>query len=408
MSVSENKFPFLLKLGFGAAVAGAVSCAIRNAARRRRRTDFAGKAVLISGGSRGLGLELARGFASEGADVILIARDNDNLAAAAKDLRSYGVNVDCLSLDVGNRKQVRDACASILASGRQVDVLVNDAGSIQVGPVENMDLDDYEAALRVHFWGPLYLMYEIIPQMKAHGQGRIVNIASIGGKVAVPHLLPYTASKFALVGLSQGMRAELLKDGIYVTTVSPGLMRTGSHVNAYFKGQHKKEYALFSIANAFPLLSISSEDAARQIIEACRYGEAELVITPQAQLLRLASSLFPGFVSETMGLVNRALPKTPGRTGDTLRLGAESQSFIAPSVLTRPADNAALKNNEIRSSQHRPQNGLDASKDGSRRICGCTHATHFLGRCQIEVQPPEQTCPACMESHFHRADDPAI
>src|ERR687891_1372920 len=105
-------------------------------------------------------------------------------------------------------------------------------------------------------------MHAVIPLMKRQSYGRIVNIASIGGKVAVPHLLPYVASKFALVGLSEGMRAELLKDGIYVTTVSPGLMRTGSHLNAFFKGQHKKEYALFSIANALPLFSTSSKRAA--------------------------------------------------------------------------------------------------------------------------------------------------
>ncbi|MGH7853812.1 MAG: SDR family NAD(P)-dependent oxidoreductase [Candidatus Binatia bacterium] len=368
--------------------------------------------MLISGASRGLGLELARGFANEGADLILVARDDSNLAQSGKELRRYGVNVETRSLDVGNRDQVREAIASILAERHKIDVLVNNAGTIQVGPVENMELDDYEAALRVHFWGPLYLMQEIIPHMKARGQGRIVNIASIGGKVALPHLIPYAASKFALAGLSQGMRAELLKDGIYVTTVSPGLMRTGSHLNAYFKGQHKKEYALFSIANASPFLSTSSSGAARKIIEACRFGEAELVITPQARLLRLANSLFPSFVSESMALVNRALPKTPGRTGDTLRRGSESQSLIAPSVLTRPADKAATRNNEIPSARrHRPDSGLDmpmANRAGKNTVCGCTHPTHFLGRCQITVKPPDHTCAECMESHFHRIDDPAI
>jgi short-subunit dehydrogenase len=410
MSETEPKIPFGFKLAVGAALLSAVSYAVRSAARHKRRVDFTGKTVLISGASRGLGLELSRRFAGEGANLILVARDDDNLAQSVKELRGYGVNVESRSIDVGNRNQVRDAFASIFAEGRKVDVLINNAGNIQVGPVENMELDDYEAALRVHFWGPLYLMHEIVPHMKARGQGRIVNIASIGGKVAVPHLVPYTASKFALAGLSQGMRAELLKDGIYVTTVSPGLMRTGSHRNAYFKGQHKKEYALFSIANASPLLSISSEEAARQIIEACRYGQAELVITAQARMLRLANSLFPGFVSETMALLNRALPKTPGRTGDTLRRGSESESLIAPSVLTRTADKAALQNNEIPSSrQHGPENGLDApTKYRSRSICECTHVTHFLGRCQIEVKLPERTCAACMENHFHRVDDPAI
>jgi short-subunit dehydrogenase len=182
--------------------------------------------------------------------------------------------------------------------------------------------------------------------MKRQSYGRIVNIASIGGKVAVPHLLPYVASKFALVGLSEGMRAELLKDGIYVTTVCPGLMRTGSHLNAFFKGQHKKEFALFSIANASPLFSTSSERAACQIIEACRYGKSQIVITPQARLLRLVNSLFPSLTAEIFGWTNRVLPGARGADGDVLRRGSESQSVIAPSVLTRPADNAVSRNRE--------------------------------------------------------------
>jgi hypothetical protein len=250
-------------------------------------------------------------------------------------------------------------------------------------------------------------MREITPHMKARGQGRIVNIASIGGKVAVPHLLPYAASKFALVGLSEGMRAELRKDGIYVTTVSPGLMRTGSHLNAYFKGQHRKEYALFALANASPLLSTSSEEAARKIIEACRYGQAELVITPQARLLRLANSLFPNVMAESLALVNRALPKTPGHNGDRPKLGSESRSPLAASVLTRLADKAAARNNEI-SPHHNGSNKRPARQATNSLVCACRHPTHFLGRCQIAVRPPEQFCPECMHSHFQRIDDPGI
>jgi short-subunit dehydrogenase len=209
-----------------------------------------------------------------------------------------------------------------------------------------MKIEDYAEAMNVHFWGPLYLMQEVIPYMKRQAGGRIVNIASIGGKIAVPHLLPYVASKFALVGLSEGMRTELAKDRIYVTTVCPGLMRTGSHLNAFFKGAHEKEFALFSIANASPLLSTSSARAARQIVEACRYGKARLVITPQARVARLVNDLFPGVVAEALGLVGRVLPGPRDRRGDLLKRGWQSRSIIAPSVLTRPADKASPRNNE--------------------------------------------------------------
>ena len=341
---SNSQTPFLVKL---AVVGSAVAAGAVYIARERRRMDFAGKTVVISGASRGLGLELARGFADEGADLVLLARDEADLAYASAELRRYGTNVTPLACDVTRQQDVREVISKVFAGAGKIDVLVNNAGTIQVGPVENMDLEDYHSAMGVHFWGPLYLMQEVIPHMKTRGQGRILNIASIGGKVAVPHLLPYAASKFALVGLSEGLRAELVKDGIYVTTVCPGLMRTGSHFNAYFKGQHRKEYALFSIANASPLLSTSSASAAEKIVDACRYGKAEIVITPQAGLLRVANSLFPGLMAESFALISRLLPQTRGGDGNRLQRGSESRSAIAPSWLTRPADRAASRNNEI-------------------------------------------------------------
>jgi short-subunit dehydrogenase len=213
--------------------------------------------------------------------------------------------------------------------------------------MENMTLSDYEQAMAVHFWGPLSLINAVVPHMKALGHGRIVNIASIGGKVAVPHLLPYVGSKFALVGLSEGLRAELIKNRIYVTTVSPGLMRTGSHLHASFKGQQKKEYALFALANASPLLSTSSQAAARAIVEACRYGKAEITITPQARLLRIVNALCPGLVAESLGIVSRWLPKANHEPdGYSSKPGWASRSLLAPSLLTRSSDAAAARNQE--------------------------------------------------------------
>ena len=339
-----NKSSSVLKL---ALIGSAAIAAAAYAARERRRMDFDGKTVLISGASRGLGLELARGFADEGANVVLLARDETELARAATELRRFGTRIIPIACDVTERLQVREAVARIIRETGKVDVLVNNAGMIQVGPVENMEVEDYQQAMAVHFWGPLYLIQEVMPHMKARRQGRIVNIASIGGKVAVPHLLPYAASKFALVGLSEGLRAELLKDRIYVTTVCPGLMRTGSHLNAYFKGQHEKEYALFAITNASPFFSTTSEAAARKIIEACRYGKAVIVITPPAGLLRLAHDLLPGLMADTLGLLNRLLPQSESGAGDRLQRGAQSRSPMAPSWLTRPADRAAARNNEL-------------------------------------------------------------
>jgi short-subunit dehydrogenase len=351
---SQNRVHLPVK--FAAAALAAAGCAY--GLRRFRRIDFSGKTVLISGASRGLGLELARRFAAERANVVLLARDQERLTEAAEELKKYGVATAARQCDVTKPEEARRAVVSVIDEFRSIDVLVNNAGMIQVGPVENMNRDDYADALAVHFWAPMNLVTEVVPHMKGQGGGRIVNITSIGGKVAVPHLAPYVASKFALVGFSEAMRAELIKDRIYVTTVVPGLMRTGSHINALFKGQHQKEYALFSIANASPLLSTSSERAARQIVEACRYGKAEAIITPQARLLQIANGLFPNITAEVLGLISQGLPGMRTGEGDALKPGWQSHSFLAPSVLTRTADRVIRRNKE------EPRSAVGNESDG--------------------------------------------
>jgi short-subunit dehydrogenase len=199
----------------------------------------------------------------------------------------------------------------------------------------------------VHFWGPYNTIKAVLPEMKKRGEGRIVNIASIGGKVVVPHLAPYCASKFALVGLSGAMQAELAKDNIYVTTVCPGLMRTGSHVNALFKGQNEWEYALFSLIDATPLTSISAESAARQIVKAAKRGDAGAIISVQAKLAAKMNELFPELTAEVMSLINRLLPGNGG-IGKAYATGLESKSSISPSVLTDVIDRASYRNNELK------------------------------------------------------------
>jgi NAD(P)-dependent dehydrogenase (short-subunit alcohol dehydrogenase family) len=332
-------------LKLAAAGAGAYLAA-RAVYRRLNEYDFAGKVVLITGGSRGLGLVLARGFAAEGARVAICARDQKELERARADLAARGADVFAFPCDVTDRAQVRETVEVVTRHFGRVDVLVNNAGVIQVGPLETMTLEDYEQAMAVHFWGPLYATLAVLPQMRARGEGRIVNVSSIGGKIGVPHLVPYSASKFALAGLSDGLRAELVKDGVVVTSVFPGLMRTGSPRNATFKGQHRAEYAWFAISDSLPVSSINAERAAAQIIDACRRGRAELVITTQAQAAVKFRALFPEAAADVLGVVSRLLPG-PGGIGRGRAKGKESESALAPSLLTALTESAARRNNEV-------------------------------------------------------------
>jgi NAD(P)-dependent dehydrogenase (short-subunit alcohol dehydrogenase family) len=338
----QNKNALML-----AALAGAGALvAARAAMRRLREYDLRGKVVIITGGSRGLGLVMAREFAREGARVAICARSAEELERARVDLGTGGERVLAVPCDVRDRSQVNEMVNIVRDHYGRVDVLVNNAGVIQVGPMEVMTVEDYEEAMNTHFWGPLYAMLAVLPEMRKRRTGRIVNISSIGGKISVPHLVPYSASKFALVGLSEGLRAELQKDGVWVTTVCPGLMRTGSPRNAYFKGQHRAEYAWFSISDALPVTAMQAERAARAIIAACKRGEAEITLSVQAQLAVRFHGLFPGLTADLLGLVNRLLP-APGGIGRLRAKGKNSQSAISPSWLTALNEAAAERNNEM-------------------------------------------------------------
>jgi NAD(P)-dependent dehydrogenase (short-subunit alcohol dehydrogenase family) len=334
------------RLLLGAAAGAVAALAARRIARNRRGIDFNGRVVVITGGSRGLGLVLARQFAAEGARLCLLARKEEELERAAEHFPP-GLDVMTVRCDIRRRSDIRAAIDTILDRWSAIDVLVNNAGVIQVGPLEHMTAGDFENAMATHFWGPLHLMFEIVPAMRRRGFGRIVNITSIGGRIAVPHLGPYCASKFALVGLSDAVRSELAQYGIRVTTVSPGLMRTGSPIRASMKGQHEAEYAWFAISDSLPGLSTSAENAAQQIVEACRYGDPELTITLPARLAMMANHVLPHAVAQAMIFANQLLPGANGSAGEDSRPGVESTSKWAPSAATVLTDKAAVVNNEV-------------------------------------------------------------
>lgn len=316
--------------------------------RRSRRFSFSGRTVLVAGGSRGLGLVLARQLVEAGARVAICARTGADLEKAERELRARDGEVLALRCDVALPEEVHSAVQQTVQRFGGIDVLFNVAGIIQVGPLEAMTREDFSRAMDVHFWGALNTTLEVLPLMRRRGWGRIVNIASLGGKRAVPHMLPYTASKFALVGLSSGLRTELAKDGILVTTIVPSLVRTGSARNALFKGQHRKEHAWFSVAGSLPVVAMSAEQAAAKILIACRDGEREVLLRNPLNLAVALQAFLPGSTQALLGALARLLPRMGG-IGRRSAYGYESASRWSPSPLTRLGDAAAQRNNELRS-----------------------------------------------------------
>lgn len=312
----------------------------------RNRYDLEGKVIVITGGSRGLGLVLARHLAAKGARLVICSRSEDQLDAARRELEAMGADVFARTCDVTDQRQVKRFLASAVAHYGKIDVLINNAGAIQVGSVNTMTELDYEQAMNIHFWAPLYTTYAVLPQFRARGEGRIINIASIGGKVAVPHLLPYSASKFALIGLSEGLATELKKENILVSTIAPGLMRTGSPRNITVKGDHEKEYAWFKTAASLSLISKDPVTVARKIIAALESNNTRPTISTSERFASITKEIFPQGLDLALSQINRLLPNN-GTDGFTAKRGYESESELSENKIAQGADVDARMNNEM-------------------------------------------------------------
>ena len=324
MKSNTTNWRGLLTAGLATA-AGTVATAatVRAVVRARRRIDFAGRAVLVMGGSRGLGLVIARQFADAGARVAICARDSETLNRARHDLAQHAAaDVMAVQCDVTDVGQINETVDTVARHFGGLNVLVNNAAVIQVGPAQEMTPDDYDVAMRTIFWAALHATRAALPHLRRQGGGRVANVASIGGKIAVPHLLPYSTAKFALVGLGEGLRAELLGENIYVTTICPGLIRTGSPPNADFKGRADEEYAWFSASDVTPGQSASAEAVAAKLLDAVRHGDAEVSIPLAATLPILLHGLAPGVTAELMAIANRFLPR-PGGIGTASAKGRD-------------------------------------------------------------------------------------
>ncbi len=314
-------------------LAAAATTALAYALLPSRPRLRAGQVAIITGGSRGLGLALAHRFGRAGIKLALAARNADELEIARDSLLRSGdvareddiLLVDC---DLTDQAQAAGLVENTLRAFGQLDVLINNAGIIEVGPVEDQPLATYELTMQTNFFAALYTIKAALPRLLQQGSGAIVNISSIGGKVPVPHLLPYVAAKFALTGFSEGLHAELRQKGIRVTTVCPGLMRTGGEEHAHFTGEIEKEEQWFKLAAKTPGIAANVDHAANRIFSAVNAGRAEITITPQAWLAARFHGLAPGTSQYLASLANEYLLPAP--------LGTEPSSVPETSFEPEP------------------------------------------------------------------------
>lgn len=341
----------LLTLAAAALTSVAVA---RDLVRRRRRLDLRGRVAVVTGGSRGLGLLLAEELGRLGARVAICGRDPHALAHARARLEALGVEVHAVTCDLGVRDEAEGFIDSVVDAFGGVDLLINNAGSIEVAPIEELGVEGIETSMRSNFWSAAHVTLHALPHLRARGSAaRIVNITSIGGRVAVPHLLGYSAAKFAMVGFSEGLAAELARYGVKVTTVIPGLMRTGSIYNASFGGDAEREFAWFGVTASVPVLSMNARRAARRVVRAALDGRAEVMLGLSARAASLAHGVAPALTTRALGLAAALLPRPAQREAPGVRRGAfvgrrgrELRSPLPGSVLLRLSDRAAQRNNE--------------------------------------------------------------
>lgn len=318
------------KLLLSAAGLGA-GLAVREIFARRGEENLRGQVVLITGGTKGLGIAMARRFAAEGCRLAICARNREELHGAKRELERRGADVIALVCDVSDESQVKHMIAEVERRFGQIDILVNNAGQIQVGPVTAMTVKDFDSAMKVMFWGVVFPTLELIPKMVKRRSGKIVTITSFGGKVSVPHMVPYNCAKSAATGFSEGLRAELSQEGIQVTTIAPGMLRTGSFVNALFKGDQEAEGKWFSLGASAPVLAMGADTAARKVVTAVKRGEAGRVLTGGAQALSKFHGLFPGAAADLMGVLAGAI--LPAATGVTsAKPGSRLASLKKPAM----------------------------------------------------------------------------
>lgn len=281
--------------------------------------------ILVTGSSRGLGLAIASRFVRDRrVNLVLNARSFSELEAAQATLLARhphlrAENFYLVAADLAKPAECQRMIAEAFSRFGRIDILVNNAGIIEVGPIEVLTAELFEQTMRINFFGAMHTTWAALPRLMAQNplpgwtnRAAIVNISSIGGKFAVPHLLPYSAAKFALTGFSEGLHAELRGKDIRVTTVCPGLMRTGGEDHAKFLGDQEKEKAWFQTSAKTPGIATTPEHAADRIFHAVAQGRAEITITPQAWLGARFAGVFPETLQWLNGVTNEyLLPAAP-------------------------------------------------------------------------------------------------
>lgn len=254
--------------------------------------------VLITGASQGIGKATTQLFASKGYNVVLAARHADRLQNLAQEIESQGTAALAVPTDVRDPEQVKNLVEKAIAHFGAIDILINNAGVYLLGPVEEFSLEDWHTCIDTNLWGYIHTIYAILPHFLARKKGTIVNVGSIGGKIPIPYQTIYTASKYAVTGLTEALHAELTPKGIQVCGIHPNLIKTDLMERAIFRGKNQEDFQqrhdLVENAVKSPLLE-TPEKVAQAIFDAVKHKKPD-VLVGSAKLSNASYKLLPDFM----------------------------------------------------------------------------------------------------------------
>ncbi len=246
------------------------------------------KIVVITGASSGIGAAAAFEFADRGARVVMVSRNAGRLERAREELAGIG-KTEAMTCDVSDSGQVSEMARQVLDRFGQVDVLVNNAGYAVYGTVSQLSVGEIEGQMRTNYLGMVYCTKGFLPSMIKRNRGHIVNVASVAASVGLPGMAPYCASKFAMLGFSEGLKHELHETGVGVTVVSPITVRTNFFDHSSFGRMRRKPYA------------ISSKRVARAIVKASASSRLEIVVPSAVRGVVWLKQTLPYLINPMLG-----------------------------------------------------------------------------------------------------------
>ena len=252
--------------------------------------DFKNKVVLITGASSGIGKQTAIEFAKLGSNIILVARTKDKLEEVENELKQFNVDTLVCTCDVSKQDQVEIMSKIVLEKFSSIDILVNNAGFAIYGSVLDLSINDIKSQMETNYFGMIYCTKNFLPSMIKKKSGHIVNVASVAASFGLPGIASYCASKFAMLGFSEGLKHELNDTGVGITVVSPIMVKTNFFEHPSFEKMPK-----------YSPTSLNSKTVAKAIVKAANSSRLE-IITPS--IIRIAVWLkqtFPYFINPLLG-----------------------------------------------------------------------------------------------------------